>query len=140
MPAFLGRSYFCVKCNSGYQHLSRHHCNDPCTLCHNIHDERDEDWKYCQVCNRNFRNTSFTSRKHAAAIRRIIRITSVRNATKPSTEQCIGRYTNVMSIIAKSAKTFTMIIINAICRLLMREKPKTSLTPKIIKRFDLYFL
>lgn len=37
MPAFFSRNYFCVKCKSGYDHKTRHRCNNPC--CHYVHEE-----------------------------------------------------------------------------------------------------
>ena len=56
MPAFLGRNYYCTICNKGYDHKERHACNDTCHHCYKIHDVHDEHWKYCEDCNRYFRN------------------------------------------------------------------------------------
>jgi len=64
MPAFLSKSYFCVKCKIGYDHLARHKCNNPCDLCHHIHTDEPDSWTYCIDCNRNFKNnTCFAKHK-----------------------------------------------------------------------------
>ena len=57
MPAFLGRSYYCTKCNKGYDHKERHACNNPCHYCYKIHDMEHQQWTYCNECNRHFYNT-----------------------------------------------------------------------------------
>ena len=51
LPAFLGRGYFCHKCQKGYDHKQRHHCNNPCLQCHHIHDDLDKEWIECKSCN-----------------------------------------------------------------------------------------
>ena len=56
MPAFFSRNYFCVKCKLGYDHKTRHRCNNPCICCHYVHEEGTEDWKSCSDCRRSFRN------------------------------------------------------------------------------------
>ena len=39
LSAFMGRNYFCYKCQKGYDHRERHLCNNPCLQCHSIHDD-----------------------------------------------------------------------------------------------------
>ncbi|XP_052090772.1 zinc finger protein 160-like [Mytilus californianus] len=55
MPAFLSRSYYCDTCQKGYQHKEEHRCNNICTSCHKIHEKTEEDWIYCNDCNRHFK-------------------------------------------------------------------------------------
>ncbi|CAG2185008.1 unnamed protein product [Mytilus edulis] len=54
MPAFLSRNYYCHTCKKGYQHKEEHRCNNICTSCHKIHEKKDDDWIYCNDCNRHF--------------------------------------------------------------------------------------
>ena len=64
MPAFLSKSYFCAKCKTGYDHVARHKCNNPCDLCHHVHADEIESWTYCKDCNRKFKNkTCFVKHK-----------------------------------------------------------------------------
>lgn len=56
MPGFLNRSYFCQKCQKGYDHKEKHICNEPCYLCHKCHEDQSEYWQYCSTCNRHFKN------------------------------------------------------------------------------------
>jgi hypothetical protein len=64
MPAFLSKSYFCVKCKTGYDHVARHKCNNPCDLCHHVYADEIESWTYCKDCNRKFKNkTCFVKHK-----------------------------------------------------------------------------
>lgn len=51
-PAFLGRNYYCTKCNKGYDHKERHVCNNVCHYCFKIHEDSVKDWKFCKDCNR----------------------------------------------------------------------------------------
>lgn len=55
MPAFLGRSYYCTKCDTGYSNKEDHKCNNVCYACRKIHKEDESDWIYCNICNRFFR-------------------------------------------------------------------------------------
>lgn len=57
MPAFLGRNYYCTKCNKGYDHKEKHVCNNVGHCCYKIHHCLEESWEYCGDCNRYFRNT-----------------------------------------------------------------------------------
>ena len=56
MAGFLGRVYFCTKCNKGYNTKENHTCNEPCICCHKCHKDLPENWKHCVICNRNFKN------------------------------------------------------------------------------------
>ncbi|CAC5379363.1 unnamed protein product [Mytilus coruscus] len=56
ISAFLGRNFFYTTCNNGYDHKERHTCNNTCHHCYKIHDVQKEQWKYCEDCNRYFRN------------------------------------------------------------------------------------
>ncbi|CAG2214664.1 unnamed protein product [Mytilus edulis] len=56
MPAFLSRNYFCTKCNKGYDHKVDHSCNNVCHQCYKTHESGDEDWIYCNDCNRYFKS------------------------------------------------------------------------------------
>ncbi|XP_053378482.1 uncharacterized protein LOC128548112 [Mercenaria mercenaria] len=56
MSGFLNRVYYCQKCRKGYDHKEQHGCNDPCKTCHHLHDDRRDDPKICNVCNRKFIN------------------------------------------------------------------------------------
>lgn len=55
MPAFLGRSYYCTKCDTGYSNKEDHKCNNVCYACRKIHKEDESEWIYCKICNRFFR-------------------------------------------------------------------------------------
>ena len=57
MPAFLSKNYFCVQCKTGYDHISKHRCNNHCVYCHHIHEDGIEKWMHCTHCNRNFRSS-----------------------------------------------------------------------------------
>lgn len=56
VAGFLSRSYFCTKCNKGYDHKERHFCNNVCRCCHKLHSDMTENWKFCSDCNRSFKN------------------------------------------------------------------------------------
>lgn len=56
MSAFLSKNYFCIQCKTGYYHISKHKCNNPCIYCHHIHEDGFDRWVHCADCNRNFRN------------------------------------------------------------------------------------
>lgn len=58
MSGFLNRSYFCQKCQKGFNTKEKHICNEPCYLCHKCHEDQSEDWKHCSTCNRHFKNTT----------------------------------------------------------------------------------
>lgn len=63
MTGFLNRSYFCETCKKGYSNKERHNCNNPCVYCHQLHTEEEETWRYCDKCNRHFKN-DICFRKH----------------------------------------------------------------------------
>ena len=56
MPAFVNRSYFCVTCLKGYDHPEDHRCQNSCKLCFQS-DCVEEEWVYCNDCNRHFKST-----------------------------------------------------------------------------------
>ncbi|XP_062579153.1 uncharacterized protein LOC134241085 [Saccostrea cucullata] len=58
MSGFLNRSYFCQKCQKGFNTKEKHICNEPCHLCHRCHDDQSENWQYCSTCKRHFKNTT----------------------------------------------------------------------------------
>lgn len=58
MSGFLNRSYFCQKCQKGFNTKEKHICNEPCYLCHKCHEDQSEDRLYCSTCNRHFTNTT----------------------------------------------------------------------------------
>lgn len=59
MSGFLNRSYFCQKCQKGFNTKEKHISNEPCYLCHKCHEDQSEDWKYCSTCNHHFKNTTW---------------------------------------------------------------------------------
>ena len=59
MSGFVGRCYYCHKCNKGYDHKEKHACNEPCPFCHRCHDDQSENWHHCKNCNRHFKNKTF---------------------------------------------------------------------------------
>lgn len=58
MSGFLNRSYFCQKCQKGYDHKEKHICNVPCCPSHKCHEDQSDDLQYCSMCNRHFKNTT----------------------------------------------------------------------------------
>lgn len=56
MAGFLCKNYYCVRCKTGYDHVSKHRCNNPCASCHHVHDDGEENSIHCEDCNRYFRN------------------------------------------------------------------------------------
>jgi hypothetical protein len=56
MTAFLGRNYYCTDCDKGYEHKGKHSCYNVCHHCFKIHDFQEEQWQYCEDCNRHFIN------------------------------------------------------------------------------------
>ena len=57
MPAFLNRSYFCLSCLKGYNTKIEHRCENSCKLCFHTNCV-EEDWVYCNDCNRHFKSKS----------------------------------------------------------------------------------
>ena len=55
MPAFLNRIYFCHKCLKGYHLMEEHKCNNPCVMCRKIHEDKEENYKYCSNCHLRFK-------------------------------------------------------------------------------------
>ncbi len=55
MPAFLTKSYYCTQCQMGYDHKEKHKCNNTCLACRKIHEEHDDAWIPCNICNRYFK-------------------------------------------------------------------------------------
>ena len=59
MTGFLGRSYYCITCNKGYDHEERHNCKVKCSCCHRKNCQVEEGtrliWTSCQECNRFFK-------------------------------------------------------------------------------------
>lgn len=39
MSGFLNRSYFCQKCQKGFNTKEKHICNEPCYLCHKCNED-----------------------------------------------------------------------------------------------------
>ena len=59
MKAFLNRSYFCDKCQVGYNAKEKHTgCVDDCKLCMSpgCPEGEIDTWVHCSECNRNFKN------------------------------------------------------------------------------------
>ena len=60
MPAFLGRSYFCLKCEKGYnaEDWFHHSCENKCKCCHHIacpNQGEVDSWILCAQCHRMFK-------------------------------------------------------------------------------------
>ena len=57
MTGFLAKSYYCMRCDVGYQTKSRHQCTTPCACCYQDQcSAREGTWMACPVCRRTFKS------------------------------------------------------------------------------------
>lgn len=56
MSAFLNKSYFCVKCNKGFNNYKKHFCENTCACCRSPDNCLFVAWIICKNCQRIFKN------------------------------------------------------------------------------------
>ena len=56
IPGFLGRGYFCFRCDKSYDHTTDHLCTNMCRSCRGFGCDWENDGIVCNECDRKFKN------------------------------------------------------------------------------------